>query len=170
MCRLRELHHLLCLQEGPYTYGFCGTCKRNGVRYRFLDERDAVARLEQIARLAVLPPDGAEILRAGLEDFHKGKESARASRRAALEARIGALQGKLTRAFEALSEGLVDAKTYGENTAGWRAEKAEPEIALRESPRIATRGRLRRPRTLSNSPTARNYYSKPETNPSARNW
>ncbi|MCB0218111.1 MAG: recombinase family protein, partial [Chrysiogenetes bacterium] len=110
-------------KKGRYTYGFCGTCKRNGVKHPFLDEREAAAQLRGIAAQAILAPEASKLLEAGLYEYRTRKTEALQARRASIEARLEALRQKLSRAFEALTEGAVDGETYARNTNAWRSEK-----------------------------------------------
>ncbi|MCW5830667.1 MAG: recombinase family protein [Deltaproteobacteria bacterium] len=125
-------------KKGKYTYGFCGTCKRNGNRHAFLAESEALRRLDGIARRAILPPAAAGLLMAGLDEFRSKAHEVRAAKRAALEARLDVLKRKLARAFEAMTSGDVDSATYREQTGALRAERDRAEIGLRELEREET--------------------------------
>ncbi len=119
-------------KKGRYSYGFCGTCKRNRVDHEFIPEQEIVRQLTDLSRRVVLPPEGAEILLGGLEEFRRNEHELHEAAKVALEKQIESLQRKLSRAFEAYSDGLVDPKTYSANSAQWRNEMDRLEIELRE--------------------------------------
>ncbi len=114
-----------------YSYGFCGACKRNGLKHDFVPEPEIVQKLMEISRQVTLPPEAAQILWAGLEEFRRSEHELHEAQRAALERQIEQLQKKLSKAFDAYSGSLVDSNTYSRNTAQWRGEKELLEIELR---------------------------------------
>lgn len=115
-----------------YSYGFCGACKRDGRKHEFVPEPEIVRQLMEISRQVTLPPEAAEILWAGLEDFRRNEHELHETRKAALEKQVEALQKKLSKAFEAYSSGMVDSGTYSTNAGQWRREKETLEIELRQ--------------------------------------
>ncbi len=125
-------------KKGKYTYGFCGTCKRNGIKHAFIEEGQALKCLDEIARQAILSPEAARLLMGGLQEFRSKAHEVRAAKRAALEARQDVLKRKLARAFEAMTNGDVESATYREQTEVIRADRDRIEIELREMNREET--------------------------------
>lgn len=125
-----------------YTYGVCTGCRRQGFSPKNVTEEELFGQLKQIVTRTALSPEAAKWLKVRVEELRADEEGLRKARIEALEERLRHLKQRLSRAFEALSDGSVDDETYKGQTAQWRTEKENLEVQIRELQRSGNQAKL----------------------------
>ncbi len=126
------------------TYGVCTGCRRQGLSPKNVTEEELFGQLRNIVTKSALTPDAANWLKARVEELKAEEEGLKRARLESLGERLQHLKQRLSRAFQALSDGTVDDETYQKQTAPWRTEKETLEVQIRELQRSGNRQKLER--------------------------
>ena len=116
--------------KGKYSYGFCSSCKRAKKRQPHIEQGEALVQMEPLVKSFALTPEVGTLLKSWLEDEQGSQGETLSAKKGALEQRLSQIKQKLRRAFDALSESVVDDETYRAQTETWRREKEKVEIEL----------------------------------------
>ncbi len=116
--------------KGRYSYGFCSSCKRAKKHQPHIEQGEVLVQMEPLVKSFALTPEVGTLLKSWLQDERGNQDETLTAKKAALEQRLSQIKQKLRRAFDALSESVVDSETYRAQTEAWRQEKEKVEIEL----------------------------------------